>query len=124
MAIAFLYIVQKYFILKEHDIELPLKRYLTFNEKTKSSLYFFLLPTTHLNLDFTLLSKANPILLISFLLISTLGISHGAFDGKIIWESGSKKNAFILYLIYISISLLGLMLCNLPLSGLKGLLDF
>jgi hypothetical protein len=33
MAIAFLYIVQKYFILKEHDIELPLKRYLTFNEK-------------------------------------------------------------------------------------------
>ena len=72
------------------------------------SLYFFLLPTTHLNLDFTLLSKANPILLISFLLISTLGISHGAFDGKIIWESGSKKNAFILYLIYISISLLGL----------------
>ena len=74
------------------------------------SLYFFLLPTTHLNLDFTLLSKANPILLISFLLISTLGISHGAFDGKIIWESGSKKNAFILYLIYISISLLGLIL--------------
>jgi len=39
-----------------------------------------------------------------------LGISHGAFDGKIIWMSGSKRNAFILYLIYISISLLGLML--------------
>jgi len=74
------------------------------------SLYFFLLPTAHLNLDFNLLSKANPILLISFLLISTFGISHGAFDGKIIWDSGSKKNAFILYLIYISISLLGLML--------------
>ena len=74
------------------------------------SLYFFLLPTTHLNLDFNLLSKANPILLISFLLISTLGISHGAFDGKIIWMSGSKRNAFILYLIYISISLLGLLL--------------
>ena len=33
MASAFLFIVQKYFILKEHDIELPLKRYLTFNEK-------------------------------------------------------------------------------------------
>jgi len=74
------------------------------------TLYFFLLPSTHLNLDFNLLSKANPILLISFLLISTLGISHGAFDGKIIWDSGSKKNALILYLIYISISLLGLML--------------
>ena len=74
------------------------------------TLYFFLLPSTHLNLDFNLLSKANPILLISFLLISTLGISHGAFDGKIIWMSGSKRNAFILYLIYISISLLGLML--------------
>ena len=74
------------------------------------TLYFFLLPSTHLNLDFNLLSKANPILLISFLLISTFGISHGAFDGKIIWDSGGKKNAFILYLIYISISLLGLML--------------
>ena len=74
------------------------------------TLYFFLLPSTHLNLDFNLLSKANPILLISFLLISTFGISHGAFDGKIIWDSGSKKNALILYLIYISISLLGLML--------------
>tara|TARA_B100001173_G_C15951101_1_gene531412 strand:- start:245 stop:1210 length:966 start_codon:yes stop_codon:yes gene_type:complete len=74
------------------------------------SLYFFLLPTTDLNLDFNLLSKANPILLISFLLISTLGISHGAFDGKIIWMSGSKRNAFILYLIYISISLFGLFL--------------
>lgn len=74
------------------------------------TLYFFLLPSTHLNLDFNLLSKANPILLISFLLISTFGISHGAFDGKIIWMSGSKRNAFILYSIYISISLLGLML--------------
>ena len=74
------------------------------------TLYFFLLPSTHLNLDFNLLSKANPILLISFLMISTFGISHGAFDGKIIWMSGSKRNAFILYLIYISISLLGLML--------------
>lgn len=74
------------------------------------TLYFFLLPSTHLNLDFNLLSKANPILLISFLLISTFGISHGAFDGKIIWMSGSKRNAVILYLIYLSISLLGLML--------------
>ena len=74
------------------------------------TLYFFLLPSTHLNLDFNLLSKANPILLISFLLISTFGISHGAFDGKIIWMSGGKRNAFILYLIYISISLLGLIL--------------
>ena len=74
------------------------------------TLYFFLLPSNHLNLDFNLLSKANPILLISFLLISTLGISHGAFDGKIIWMSGGKRNAFILYLIYISISLFGLML--------------
>ena len=74
------------------------------------TLYFFLLPSTHLNLDFNLLSKANPILLISFLLISTLGISHGAYDGKIIWMSGSKRNAFILYLIYISISLFGLFL--------------
>ena len=74
------------------------------------TLYFFPFPSTHLNLDFNLLSKANPILLISFLLISTLGISHGAFDGKIIWMSGGKRNAFILYLIYISISLFGLML--------------
>ena len=33
MASAFLFIMQKYFITKEHAIELPLKRYLTFNEK-------------------------------------------------------------------------------------------
>ena len=87
------------------------------------SLYFILLPTTHLNLDFNFLSKADPILLISFLLISTLGISHGAFDGKIIWDSGSKKNAFILYFIYILISLLGLLLWALsPSLGLFILL--
>ena len=87
------------------------------------SLYFSLIPTTHSNLDFNLLSNTNPILLISFLLISTLGISHGAFDGKIIWDSGSKKNAFILYFIYISISLLGLFLWVLsPSLGLFILL--
>jgi hypothetical protein len=33
MASAFLFIMQKYFITKEHNLELPLKRYLTFNEK-------------------------------------------------------------------------------------------
>ena len=33
MASAFLFIMQKYFITKEHAIELPLKRHLTFNEK-------------------------------------------------------------------------------------------
>ena len=33
MAAAFLFIVQKYFITKEHAVELPLKRYLSFNEK-------------------------------------------------------------------------------------------
>jgi hypothetical protein len=33
MATAFLFIMQKYFITKEHNVELPLKRNLTFNEK-------------------------------------------------------------------------------------------
>ncbi len=33
MASAFLFIMQKYFITKDHNIELPLKRYLTFSEK-------------------------------------------------------------------------------------------
>ena len=73
------------------------------------SLFFTLLPATHLYLDLNSLSNANPILLISLLLISTLGISHGAFDGKIIWDNGSKRNAFILYFIYLLISLLGLL---------------
>lgn len=35
MATAFLFIMQKYFITKEHGIELPLTRYLTFNEKCR-----------------------------------------------------------------------------------------
>lgn len=33
MATAFVFIMQKYFITKEHNVELPLKRKLTFNEK-------------------------------------------------------------------------------------------
>ena len=33
MATAFIFIMQKYFLTKEHAIELPLKRNLTFNEK-------------------------------------------------------------------------------------------
>lgn len=33
MATAFVFIMQKYFITKEHNVELPLKRNLTFNEK-------------------------------------------------------------------------------------------
>ena len=87
------------------------------------SLFFTLLPATHLYLDLNSLSKANPILLISFLLISTIGISHGAFDGKIIWNTGSKRNAFILYFIYLLISLLGLLVwVILPSLGLFVLL--
>ena len=87
------------------------------------SLCFTLLPATHLYLDLNSLSNANPILLISLLLISTLGISHGAFDGKIIWDNGSKRNAFILYFIYLLISLLGLLVwVLLPSLGLFILL--
>ena len=37
MATTFLFIMQKYFITKEHEIELPLKRYLSFNEKMSIS---------------------------------------------------------------------------------------
>lgn len=85
------------------------------------SLSFSLAPSGYLNFD--MLSQANPILLISFLLISTLGVSHGALDGKIIWDSGSKKNAFRLYFIYILISLLGLWIWFLsPTLGLFILL--
>lgn len=62
------------------------------------------------DLSFNLLSQINYFILISFLLISTIGISHGALDGKIIWVSGSKNNAFKLYCIYILISLLGLII--------------
>ena len=85
------------------------------------SLSFSLASSGYLNFD--MLSQANPILLISFLLISTLGVSHGALDGKIIWDSGSKKNAFRLYFIYILISLLGLWIWFLsPTLGLFILL--
>jgi len=90
------------------------------------SIFFIFVPRsdTDTSLNFNLLSQVNYFILISFLLISTLGISHGALDGKIIWLSGSKNNAYKLYCIYILISLLGLMIWYAsPSSGLLILLS-
>ena len=90
-----------------------------------STLSIFFIPSgyTTANANFEILSKINPIILFSFLLISTLGISHGALDGKIIWMSGNKADAFKLYSLYIIISLAGLLLWYLlPSLGLLTLL--
>jgi len=90
------------------------------------SFFFIFVPSSDIDtsLNFNLLSQVNYFILISFLLISTLGISHGALDGKIIWLSGSKNNAYKLYCIYILISLLGLMIWYAsPSSGLLILLS-
>ena len=33
----------------------------------------------------------HPLILIVFIAITTIGLGHGALDGKIIWELGIKK---------------------------------
>ena len=61
----------------------------------------------------------------SLCLIGTLGVSHGAFDGKIIWKHSNKNSPrFKLYTLYILLTLLGAILWfYFPILGL-GLLLF
>jgi Brp/Blh family beta-carotene 15,15'-monooxygenase len=50
-----------------------------------------------------------PILFGSFILIGTLGLGHGALDGKIIWNASAKTKVKIkIYLIYLLIASLAL----------------
>jgi Brp/Blh family beta-carotene 15,15'-monooxygenase len=63
-------------------------------------------------------------LIIALSLIGTIGLSHGAIDGKIIYYANcSRLKIFFLFLFYLLIVLLGLLLWfNFPIIGLSLLL--
>ena len=63
-------------------------------------------------------------LIIVLILIGTIGLSHGAIDGKIIYYANcSRLKIFFLFLVYLLIVLLGLLLWfNFPIIGLSLLL--
>jgi Brp/Blh family beta-carotene 15,15'-monooxygenase len=63
-------------------------------------------------------------LIIALILIGTIGLSHGAIDGKIIYHANcSRVKIFFLFLVYLLIVLLGFLLWfNFPTIGLNLLL--
>ena len=63
-------------------------------------------------------------LIIALILIGTIGLSHGAIDGKIIYYANcSRFKIFFLFLVYLLIVFLGLLLWfNFPIIGLSLLL--
>ena len=62
--------------------------------------------STHTNFENVTTSKG--IVFLSLFLIATLGIAHGAMDGKVIWEYSSKKRSrFGLYGLYALLVFLG-----------------
>ena len=58
--------------------------------------------------NFENITTSKDIIFLSLFLIATLGIAHGAMDGKIIWEYSSKKRSrFGLYGLYALLVFLG-----------------
>ena len=53
----------------------------------------------------------HPLILIIFIAITTIGLGHGALDGKTIWELSIKKNSrFKIYFIYLLIVLVSILI--------------
>jgi beta-carotene 15,15'-dioxygenase len=53
-------------------------------------------------------TASNPMVLIAFFLIMTIGVSHGAMDGKIIWHGFDNiKGRCFAYLVYLLLVFLG-----------------
>ena len=78
-------------------------------------------------LNIALTHSSNPYglpVLLALIAISTIGISHGALDGKIIWESSNDIfRKLRIYSLYLLLSFLGALLWYLyPLVGLSILL--
>ena len=78
-------------------------------------------------LNIALTHSSNPYglpVLLALIAISTIGISHGALDGKIIWESSNDIfRKLRIYCLYLLLSFLGALLWYLyPLVGLIILL--
>ena len=70
--------------------------------------------------QFTNFMEQNAIIFLSFIFIMTLGVSHGALDGKIIWEKGSNlRNRVKIYFFYLLIVIAGGLLWMIaPFAGL------
>ncbi len=64
--------------------------------------------------------NVNPVIMLSFILIGSIGVSHGAMDGKVIWQSSKNFSIRLrILIIYLSLILIGLMIWYvLPLLGL------
>jgi len=78
-------------------------------------------------LNIALTHSSNPYglpVLLALIAIGTIGISHGALDGKIIWESSNDIfRKLRIYFLYLLLSFLGALLWYLyPLVGLSILL--
>ncbi len=83
----------------------------------------FLILFNHHNAFFKL-SDINSSLAIIFVIIMSLGVSHGASDSIVIWNAYSKiKTRAIAFLVYLSIVFLGLLLWfQSPVLGLFALI--
>jgi len=87
------------------------------------SLGLFTLST--LDIDILILDNGNNgLILIALALIGSVGVSHGAMDGKVIWEaSNNALERFKIYLFYVLLCIFGAMIWYLvPLIGLIILL--
>jgi len=77
------------------------------------------------DIDILILGNGNNgVILIALALIATIGVSHGAMDGKVIWEaSNNALEKFKIYLFYVLLCIFGAMIWYLfPLLGLIILL--
>jgi len=75
-------------------------------------------------INFENITTSKSIISLSVFLIATIGVAHGAMDGKIIWQH-SKKNSsrFKLYALYTLLVILGgIFWLNSPVFGLALLL--
>ena len=86
-----------------------LKKYFNINN------FFFLLLICILSvINFFLDLPSSYIYILCFLLIATIGVSHGAYDGKkgeILFNDKFKKSKFIFYFIYKAIVFIVFIFC-------------
>ena len=81
-------------------------------------------PRSLTDINISVSGIGNTIIFLSLCLIGTLGIGHGALDGKVIWEHSDKVGAKIkLYILYVLLVSLGAILWfSSPFCGLVLLL--
>ncbi|MBL6726974.1 MAG: hypothetical protein ISP77_03935, partial [Methylophilaceae bacterium] len=96
------------------------------NNVTKHQIAFilfgelFILYTFMANQGFVNLTINNSFVYFSVLLIASIGVSHGAMDGKLIWQASSKTLMRVkISSIYLLLVLIGLVIWFVvPMAGL------